>query len=230
MIKNSNLFSVVFPTMWRIKETVQDLRQLEQCNFIGEIILINNSIKDTPSNFDVSSFSKIIEVKPPVNLYINPSWNLGIKMSKFDKIMIKSDDTFFDYEKALSVISRELDKEDLLIGTYLQHDNYKIRSINETEVIFTEVPKRDIGFGCSMFLNKKSFVPINDKILIWYGDDFMAESYTRRGLKLKTVCGININGYIAATINHVDELIKIKHKDEELWNTDKEILFKECNL
>jgi len=230
MIENSNLFSVVFPTMWRIKDTVQDLKHLEQCDFVGEIILINNSIKDTPSDFDVSSFSKIIEVRPPQNLYINPSWNLGIRMSKFDKIMIKSDDTFFDYKKALFAISRELNNEDSLIGTYLQHKNFIIKTTNETEVIFTEVSKRDIGFGCSMFLNKQSFVPINNKILIWYGDDFMAESYTRRGLKLKTVSGINTNGYIAATIDHVEELIKIKHEDEDLWNANKEILFKECNL
>jgi hypothetical protein len=151
-------------------------------------------------------------------------------MSKFDKIMIKSDDTFFDYEKSLFAISQELNNEDSLIGTYLEHNNFKIKTTNETEVIFTEVSKRNLGFGCSMFLNKQSFVPINDKILIWYGDDFMTESYTRRGLKLKTIRGININGYIAYTINHVEELIKIKYKDEELWNGNKEILFKECNV
>jgi hypothetical protein len=230
MIQNSNLFSVILPTMWRVEEIIQDLKQLEQCNLVGEIILINNSIKDTPSDFDVSSFSKIIELRPPSNLYINPSWNLGIRMSKFNKVMIKNDDTFFNYEKALFATSQELDSEDSIIGTYLQHDNNKIRIANEIEVVFTEVAKRDIGFGCSMFLNKKSFVPINDKLLIWYGDDFMAESYTRRGLKLKTIRGININGYVSATVDHVEELIQIKHKDEELWNSDKEILFKECNL
>jgi hypothetical protein len=86
MIQNFNLFSVILPTMWRVEEIIQDLKQLEQCNFVGEIILINNSIKDTPSDFDVSSFSKIIELIPPSNLYINPSWNLGIRMSKFDKV------------------------------------------------------------------------------------------------------------------------------------------------
>lgn len=230
MIQNFNLFSVILPTMWRVKEIIQDLKQLEQCNFVGEIILINNSIKDTPFDFDVSSFSKIIELRPPTNLYINPSWNLGIRMSKFNKVMIKNDDTFFDYEKALFAINQELDSEDSIIGTYLQHNNNKITNVDEIEVVFTEVAKRDIGFGCSMFLNKKSFVPINDKLLIWYGDDFMTESYTRRGLKLKTIKGININGYVSATVDHVEELIQIKHKDEELWNSDKEILFKECNL
>ena len=230
MKKHSNMFSVILPTMWRVKETVEDLKQLEKCNFIGEIILINNNIKDTPSDFDVSSFSKIIEVRPPSNLYINPSWNLGMRMSKFNKVMIKNDDTFFDYEKALSIIGKDLDEENSIIGTYLQHDNNKIRNSLESEVILTEVPKRDLGFGCAMFLNKSSFIPINDKIFIWYGDDFMTESYTRRGLKIKTICCINIHGYFSDTVDHVEELIKIKHEDEELWNANKEILFKECNL
>lgn len=230
MTKHSNIFSVVLPTMWRIRETIEDLKTLEKCNLVGEIILINNNIKSTPSEFDISLFSKVIEVKPPKNLYINPSWNLGIRMSKCNKVMIKNDDIFFDYEKALFAINEELEAEDSIIGTYLQHNNNKIKNNQENKVIFTEVPKRDIGFGCSMFLNKSSFIPINDKLLIWYGDDFMTESYTRRGLKIKTIRGINTNGYVSATIDHVEELIKIKHEDEKLWNADKETLFKECNL
>ena len=224
------MFSVILPTMWKIKEVVEDLKQLEQCSLVGEVILINNNIKDTLPDFDVSSFSKVIEVRPPKNLYINPSWNLGVRMSKFDKVMIKNDDTFFDYEKALIAINGELNAEDSIIGTYLKYDNWKIINTNEINISFNEIGKRDVGFGCAMFLNKKSFIPINDKILIWYGDDFMAESYTRRGLKIKTIRGINISGHISATVEHVEELIAIKYKDEELWNADKETIFKECNL
>lgn len=112
----------------------------------------------------------------------------------------------------------------------MQHDNYKIRSTSEKNISFNEISKRDVGFGCCMFFNKQSYIPINEKLLIWYGDDFIAESYTRRGLKIKTICGININGYVSGTVDHVSEIITLKHEDERLWNENKERLFKECGL
>lgn len=224
------MFSVIIPTMWRVKEFLSDLTTLNACNNIGEIILINNNINMTPDSFSVKDYSKLIEIKPTKNMYINPSWNLGVRCAKFDKIVIKNDDTFFDYSRTLDAVEKELDKDDCVIGTYLQHDNYTIRTISEKDITFTEVPRRDLGFGCCMFLNKQSYVPINEKILIWYGDDFIAESYTKRGLKIKTITGINTHGYISATIEHVPELVSLKYEDERLWNKNKEILFKECGL
>jgi len=224
------MFSVIIPTMWRIKEFISDLSELDSCENVGEIILINNNIEMTLSSFSVQNYSKVIEIKPRKNMYINPSWNLGVRCAKYDKIMIKNDDTFFDYFRSLNAVKTELDIDDSIIGTYLQHDNNIIRSTSEQNICFTEIAKRDIGFGCCMFFNKKSYIPINEKVLIWYGDDFITESYTKRGLKIKTIRGININGYVSATVDHVPELITLKYKDEHLWNENKEILFKECGL
>jgi len=228
------MFSVVIPTMWRIQEFLSDLSELNSCENIGEIILINNNIEMTPTSFSVQNYSKLIEIRPPKNIYINPAWNLGVRCAKYNKIAIKNDDTFFDYSRTLDAVEQELNREDSLIGTYLNHNNqHHIWTINQNSdknISFNEIPKRDMGFGCCMFLNKKSYIPINEKIFIWYGDDFIAESYTRRGLKLKTIQGININGYISATIDHVPELITLKYEDQHLWNLNKDILFKECGL
>lgn len=93
------MFSVIIPTMWRIKEFLSDLHELNSCENVGEIILINNNIEMTPDSFSVQNYSKLIEIKPPKNMYINPSWNLGVRCAKYNKIAIKNDDTFFDYYK-----------------------------------------------------------------------------------------------------------------------------------
>jgi len=224
------MFSVIIPTMWRVGEFLSDLSELDSCEKVGEIILVNNNIEMTPSSFSVQNYSKVLEIKPPKNMYINPSWNLGVRCAKYDKIAIKNDDTFFDYFRTLIAIENELNDDDCLIGTYLNHHNYKITQTSQQTISFNAVSRRDVGFGCCMFFNKRSYVPINEKVLIWYGDDFIAESYTRRGLKIKTIHGINTNGYISATIEHVSELITLKYKDEQMWNENKEILFKECGL
>ena len=224
------MFSVIIPTMWRVSEFLNDLRFLNECELVGEIILINNDIKMTPDSFSIQNYSKLIEIKTPKNMYVNPAWNLGVRCAKYNKIAIKNDDTFFDYFKTLNVVEKELDTEDSVIGTYLQHDNNIIRTTNEKDIVFNEIPKRDIGFGCCIFLNKQSYIPINEKILIWYGDDFITESYTKRGLKIKTINGINIHGYVSATVDHFPELVTIKYEDERLWNDKKETLYKECGL
>ena len=224
------MFSVIIPTMWRVSEFLNDLRSLNECELVGEIILINNDIKMTPDSFSIQNYSKLIEIKTPKNMYVNPAWNLGVRCAKYNKIAIKNDDTFFDYFKTLNVVEKELDTEDSVIGTYLQHDNNIIRTTNEKDIVFNEIPKRDIGFGCCIFLNKQSYIPINEKILIWYGDDFITESYTKRGLKIKTISGINIHGYVSATVDHFPELVTIKYEDERLWNDKKETLYKECGL
>ena len=224
------MFSVIIPTMWRVSEFLNDLRSLNECELVGEIILINNDIKMTPDSFSIQNYSKLIEIKTPKNMYVNPAWNLGVRCAKYNKIAIKNDDTFFDYFKTLNVVEKELDTEDSVIGTYLQHDNNIIRNTHEKDIVFNEIPKRDIGFGCCIFLNKRSYIPINEKILIWYGDDFITESYTKRGLKIKTISGINIHGYVSATVDHFPELVTIKYEDERLWNDKKETLYKECGL
>lgn len=224
------MFSVIIPTMWKIKEFLCDLHELNSCENIGEIVLINNNIEQTPDSFSVKNYSKLLEIKSPKNMYVNSSWNLGVRCAKYNKIVIKNDDTFFDYFRTLNAVEKELNTNDCIIGTYLQHHDYKISPTTENNILFKEVPKRDLGFGCCMFFNKQSYIPINEKISIWYGDDFITESYTRRGLKIKTIQGININGYISGTVEHIPELITLKYEDEQLWNENKEILFKECGL
>ena len=73
-------------------------------------------------------------------------------------------------------------------------------------------------------------VEIMEKLNDEYGDDFITESYTKRGLKIKTISGINIHGYVSATVDHFPELVTIKYEDERLWNDKKETLYKECGL
>lgn len=43
---------------------------------------------------------------------------------------------------------------------------------------------------------------------------------------MKTIVQIGV----ADANDHLEEVIKIKYKDEILWNADKELIFKECNL
>ena len=218
--------------MWKISEFVDQLTNMDQCSLIDEILLINNDINSTPISFNIANYSKIIEIKPPSNMFVNPSWNLGVRMAKCNKVLIGSDDTFFhNWEEVLTKVAEELDKEDCIIGLDLNHDvitksDLKINTTNESSCIdFIEIDKRGWGWGCAIFANKNSYVPINKQLLIWYGDDYISETYKRRGLKIKKMTGAKITGYVSKTVNHINHLIELKHKDENLWNSNKELLF-----
>lgn len=233
------MFSVVLPTMWKISEFLKDLNDLENCDKVGEIILINNNISATPSEFDVTNYTKIIEIKPPRNMYVNPAWNFGVRTAKFDKILIKNDDIFFNYNKCLTAVEEELNKDDCIIGTYISAnvnktgvETHNVINHDDDKIRFDIVSERGWGYGCAMFFNKKTYIPINENLLIWCGDDFMTQTYSRRGLNIKTIRGVNMNGYVSATVDHIDEIINLKYQDDKIWNHsgDRERFFKECGL
>ena len=77
-------FSVIIPTIWK-GETLNDLLiNLYNCELIGEVILINN---DNKNSKPIPLHDKLIYVEPQKNLFVNPSWNLGVRMSKSNNII-----------------------------------------------------------------------------------------------------------------------------------------------
>ena len=63
------------------------LDELNQDQTVGEIILIDNSLQGFEYNSD-----KLRIIVPNENLFVNPSWNLGVEKAKFDYIGILNDD------------------------------------------------------------------------------------------------------------------------------------------
>ena len=80
--------SIIIPTMQRNTKILDMLvSQLDKNNIIDEIIIIDNSLKGY--SFDSSKIS----VHTPIsNMYVNPSWNYGVKLAKSNYIGILNDD------------------------------------------------------------------------------------------------------------------------------------------
>ncbi len=58
------MFSVIVPTMWRSERTLPMLQKLNDCDYVSEIILIDN---DTTATTDVS-FEKLVYI-PQLSTY-----------------------------------------------------------------------------------------------------------------------------------------------------------------
>lgn len=75
--KRVNL-TVVIPTLQKNKEVLTKLiDSLDRDTSVTEILLIDNSL----AGFKHSS-KKLKVITPEANLYVNPSWNLGVENAK----------------------------------------------------------------------------------------------------------------------------------------------------
>ena len=85
--------SAIIPTLWRAKEFTDHLvNVLVEDESVGEIIIIDNA----PADFFYDN-EKVITFWSIENMYVNPSWNLGIKESSYDKFIIFNDDIIIPY-------------------------------------------------------------------------------------------------------------------------------------
>lgn len=86
--KRKRMFSIVIPTLQKDTKILKMLLdELSQDQTVGEIILIDNSLQGFEYNSD-----KLRIIIPNENLFVNPSWNLGVEKAKFDYIGILNDD------------------------------------------------------------------------------------------------------------------------------------------
>ena len=71
-------YSIIIPTLWKSNRTDKLLKDLEECEYVDEIIVIDNSsIYETDR-----TIGKIRMISKGENIYVNPAWNLGIKIAK----------------------------------------------------------------------------------------------------------------------------------------------------
>jgi len=166
-----NKFSVIIPTLWKSNRIHQLLRDLIDSQFVNEIILIDNAGKFF-EYYEALDKVKLVQVEE--NIYVNPSWNLGIKIAKNDLIALVSDDINFN-TNVFGVIDENILDTFGIVG--MGEGNYK-EQIDETIGPYLDVWKpgvNDWGWGCMILLNKKNWIDIPDNIKIWYGDNIIKD-------------------------------------------------------
>jgi hypothetical protein len=156
--------------MWRSEWIWISLNRIEKCREVGEIILIDNSSEFF--NY-YESLDKVKLIQPPENLYVNPSWNLGVKLAKNDCIALLNDDINFS-STIFETINEDILKQAGIIG--MGQGNYELKDIQNEPYLQPWKPGiNDGGWGCFIMLHKTYWVDIPDEIKIWYGDNFIKD-------------------------------------------------------
>jgi hypothetical protein len=218
------MFTVVIPTMWKPDTFEKQLNSLCDSEDVDEIILINND-KDITPNFDILNNKKILHVKPPENIIVNPSWNLGVYLSNSNNICLLNDDIIFDMN-VFHFMSYHLDKHVCGLNMYSESEYFGLAEAN----------KRIQGFGCMMFIRKDLYDYIPESIKLFYGDDYIFISNNLKGGKnyfIEGCCNNQVwgvtskNGVFSSNINLLNKIDNEQKEFTRIINEKSNILHSE---
>lgn len=166
------MISFIMPTLWKAREIhrlIENFKKITNKNV--ELILIDNK----NSNFKDND-PKITVIKCSKNIFVNPAWNLGVKLAKNEYICLLNDDVYFNFTTVINNFDR-IWREYKNIGIIGYNIDEKIRSeynreLNDDNDILTltNIDYVPMGFGCCMFMKKDDYVYIDETYKIYWGD------------------------------------------------------------
>ena len=202
------MYSVVALTMWKCNRFQQTLRELSKHPLVGEIILIDNTSNDLKIELP-----KLVHILEGKNTYINPAWNKGVSLAKYDKLLILNDDLWFDWN-ILSTLEEHITEEIGLIG--MAEENFD-NPLNEFGL--EPINHRNGGFACAFFIHKNNWIDIPLEMKLWGGDDWLFVKNRQNGKQNYKIVGFKLEGEVSGTLENVDlipTLNPIKQRDLEL--------------
>ena len=210
--------SAIIPTLWRAKEFTDHLvNVLVEDESVGEIIIIDNA----PADFFYDN-EKVVILRQEENIYVNPSWNLGIEESDYDKFIILNDDIIIPYN-FVSQLEKWLTKDKGIIGIdkpsvikVVDCSNENITFLDR-EIALKSIVIRDWGFGIVMAGHRNSYYKIPENIRIWYGDDYLTQMNNEEGKVNYVIDDIPIFTRMSAT-SDLEEFSEIKNVDTLMYD------------
>jgi glycosyltransferase involved in cell wall biosynthesis len=209
--------SVIIPTLWRAKEFTDHLVSvLIEDDCVGEVIIIDNE----PTDF-FYKFDKVITFWSIGNMYVNPSWNLGIEESSYDKFIILNDDIIIPYN-FVSQLEKWLTKNRGIIGIdapsviKVEGCSSETMTFLDREIALKSIVMRDWGFGIVIAGHKESYHKIPENIRIWYGDDYLVQMNNEIGKVNYVIDDIPIFTKMSAT-SDLEEFNEIKDVDRLMY-------------
>ena len=213
--------SAIIPTLWKAKEFTDHLVDvLIEDESVGEIIIIDNA----PTDFFYDN-EKVVMLKQKENLYVNPSWNLGVEEADYDKFIILNDDIIIPYN-FVSQLEEWITEDIGLIGLdstsiikVTQFDAENI-TILDRKIELRPVGRRNWGFGMAIADHKKSYHKIPENIRIWYGDDYLFQMSNHVGKVNYVIDDVPIFTKTSAT-SDLEEFDEIKNIDTLMYDKFK---------
>lgn len=169
------MISVIVPTMWRYTPFLSFLADLVKVDTVGEVIIINNDMSYTP-NVSLLHHPKVQLINCVNNIYVNPAWNLGAKVSKYDKLCFLNDDISVDL-KLFYKIDDFLTPDIGTVGMIEGNEKLGQPPFVDGTIDFVQWTGQFMyGFGTLFFVHKSNWIPIPEGLKVYYGDNWVFDS------------------------------------------------------
>jgi hypothetical protein len=162
-------FSIVTPTMWRFAPFLNFLSDIIDLEQVGEVIIINNDVKATPKH-EVLYHPKIRLHNLGKNIYVNPAFNFGVAVSRYERICILTDDVIFDI-KLFSKISKVFKLNQFYNISY--DVSLGIPVTGTIDFVPWHEGIAGGNGGSLMFIHKSDWIDIPAGLDICYGDNWL---------------------------------------------------------
>lgn len=189
--------TAIIPTLLKDRGVLNALiMSLASDSAVEEIIVINNSSEDYA--FDNSKVRVISEGK---NLFVNPSWNLGVREAKTEYVTLVNDDIKIPDGFCSKVLEKFDDKYGILginsedVVNTRNEKNEVVVDINSIElqasdeISFKPVKFLPLSFGIMMFFKKENYSEIPNELKIFFGDDWLLRNAHKKGKVNAVICG-----------------------------------------
>lgn len=210
------MISVIIPTLQKNLELLKALvSNLNKDSAVGEIIIVDNSLQ----GFDYG-FEKVRIIIPEENLYVNPSWNLGVTEAKYDYIALFNDDVLVNDDFCEQMFPY-MSEDKGILGSF----GDKIECTKE-ENIYRPFEERTMkvsptdcminGFGVIMAGHRSAFPHIPEIMKVYGGDDFLFKMNSNAKKQNYLVYGVEMRHF--GNLSSSNPILKeMKEQDEQYY-------------
>jgi GT2 family glycosyltransferase len=187
------MIDVIIPTLFRgpIPFLMYTLKELEGSDLVDNIFIIDNSEKPLTIGFG----DKVTVKKQEKNIYVNPSWNLGMSIPSDNKYFLIMNDDILCKGSVLTDLYKALEQfDDIGIATCHTHvdqfpdSDYNLvvdayDKHNKTGPIKIQDFRYGQRIGWFMFGRRTAWRTITDDLKIFYGDDIIYRTSSMLGFR-----------------------------------------------
>jgi hypothetical protein len=212
------MITFIIPTLWKSDRIFKTIESFESCkNMDAELIIIDNAQKGY-----ASKDYRVTVIKPKSNIFVNPSWSIGVTLAQNKYVCLLNDDISINIDFLVRKFNTLIQKDSNfgMIGLYKDNLlNSEINTFNDF-IELTEINDRGYGFGCMMILKKENYIKIPDCFKIFFGDDYLY-FYNKDLMKRKIywIQGLKTPGEVSVTSKEFED----SHMQQEHTFWDQEI-------
>lgn len=212
------MITFIIPTLWKSDRIFKTIESFESCkNMDAELIIIDNA-----QNGYTNKDSRVTVIKPKSNIFVNPSWTIGVTLAQNKYVCLLNDDISINVDFLVRKFNALIQKDSNfgMIGLYKDNLlNSEVNTFNDS-IELAEINDRGYGFGCMMILKKENYIKIPDCFKIFFGDDYLY-FYNKDLMKQKIywIQGLKTPGEVSVTSKEFED----SHMQQEHMFWDQEI-------